>query len=296
MIDFEKIDWSNGGGFPLSAANLNRLEEGIDGSVKLTNKMTSHWWKKIKLKNSTYKLSSDVYYNLYYYVWETSGEEGTFFFSDSISVKEDSETGEVYIDLVNPTSKTVSYNSLSSISMTEKYFIYGTSTTKNGVTMYYGGSIYDIKDTTKQPVYGFSLSGVKIVKPDATYENTGFASSDVEDYYPNGWNKADSTFYTYLGIPFENGRETGRILTGWYYGDGEEARQISVGNRPKIVFLYKQVGSNYEVSYAPYCFGLATEEFSFGGISLTSEGFLVGIDTLSKTNGKGLKYGYVVFY
>ena len=310
MIEFEKKTWYDkkdtanaSKRIPISSANLNRFEDAIDYTVKNINDMTNYWWKKRTIEGGEITFPwNPGYYPVLCPDGTTPGGMNTqykIYYSDSVTIEVNKTTGSVYASLNSPTEKIVSYNSLdkNSIDMSGKYCIYNESTTKNGASLYYGGTIMRGWDDDPSWRYGFEFYNSLKALIIPTYGEEAFIASDNKDCYPDGWSETNDALYEYLGMPFENSRESWKMLTGWYYGDATSERLIETGCKPKLVILYNQLGDEYyEIDYAPYCYGMATEDFAFGGIQLADNGFLVGTNMSPSTNYKSEKFGYVVFY
>ena len=305
-MEFEKQKWYNKNDtanlsrrIPISAASLNRFEDGIKFAVDNTNNMINHWWKRLTIQDGqiSYPFNATTYG---YYIWDNQTTEAKIYYSDSVTIKLDETTGNAYASLDSPTERTITYQTLyngGSISISGKYCIYGDTTTKSGASLYYGGTVGYTWSSKTPHYYGFEFRGSLQAMITPVYGEVTFVSSDNKDEYPNGWSERDIAWYEYLGIPFENSRESWKMLTGWYYGDGTEERLIETGCKPKLVMLYNQLGDEYyEIDYAPYCYGMATEDFAFGGVQLADNGFLVGTNMSPSTNYKPEKFGYVVFY
>lgn len=309
-MEFEKKTWYDKNDtanlnkrIPISSANLNRFEDAIDYAVKNINDMTNYWWKKRTIEGGEITFPWDRgSYSVLCPGGTTPGGEKTeykIYYSDSITIEVNEATGNVYAYLNSPAEKIVSYNSLKkkSIDMSGKYCIYNESTTKNGALLFYGGTIIGKWDDDPSWRYGFAFGDSLKALIIPTYGKEAFVTSDNKDDYPDGWSETNGALYEYLGIPFENSRESWKMLTGWYYGDGTEERLIMTNCKPKLVILYNQLGNtSYEIDYAPYCYGMATEDFAFGGVQLADNGFLVGTNMSPSTNYKPKKFGYIVFY
>lgn len=310
MIEFKKKEWFDKTNtekrIPISAANLNRIEEGVDAAVKHTNDMTNYWWRKSKVVDAYLELLQ--YADRRFYLWDTEKETSTIYYSDSVTLKINANTGNIQAELNNPSSDTISNftvgDALHRSNLKGKYFIVGADgtsflkNTENDGTIYYCDGNMDDEDRGSQysPRYGFSVYA-HVVSLNKVYGDVEYISSQNPDAYNDGWNDVDACMYEYLGIPFENSRETTKgMITGWYYGDGMSQKLIRTVKKPKCVMVYESIGdSTYLVDYTPYLYGLATEVYSIGSVSIADNGFYVTNEP-SYLNRQSTRYYYIVFY
>lgn len=311
MIEFEMKEWFNqndtenqGKRIPISADNLNRIEKALSATVNHANDMTNHWWEKNEIREIKVQLVS-YQHDVYAYLWADANATSTLYYSRDVETGVNLETGEVYIELKKPTQKTISYNILDedSIGLSGMYFIIGSTSTKDGAQMYYGGGMGAKRNYDSGLDYGCHIGGTRDVAAFPLYSRIDLVSKGESDAYKEGWSSTDKAFYRYLGVPFENSIGSMRIATGWYIGDGAGERKITLSCKPKLILLYQELDDDYkyEISWASYCLGIATEEFSSGGIRWYDDGFMVGTEYHPNTNagvsysGK-VKYIYIVFY
>lgn len=311
MINFEKKTWYNKNDtpnldkrIPISATHLNRIEDVVSAVVEHENDMTSHWWRKSKITDiiveKVSKIDQYIYFDVFGY---TPAVAIDIYYSDSASVKTDSETGEQYVELDDPSVWNVSYNSLSvdktadATTLKNKYIVLSSTymnfpggeypfytsvtSTKNGGVLYYcsgsaSGSVQEVQVSSNgwQKRYRLNFSYLYTTQTRNIYGEEEYVSSPDRDAHPDGWNETELLMYEYLGIPFENSRESGGMITGWYYGDGTQNRLIKTAHKPKMVMSN---GSIYAVDYGS------------GNSLLTDDGFF-GMNAIAT------KYSYVVFY
>lgn len=130
--------------------------------------------------------------------------------------------------------------------------------------------------------------------------STQYVSSSNVNAYPDGVG-ADGTLYTFLGIPFENARESSLIVYGSYTGDGSAERIIDIGFTPSVVIIMHRQGSTYYTNSADYTIchgGIATKDMSCSSFSIVDDGFKVFYGSRSGdpyTNGKNGIYIFLAF-
>ena len=243
--DFYNIDDQN--------ENMNIIDRELknvaDVGSGILEQIGSHWWKRrvdevgtesivvSEVKSSVDHGSND---NLNYTV-------AMVYYSDSYTVADGIFT------LVNPSSvQWVGSNKSEVVTkLTGKYYIISKN---NGTVMYYGGGgsdafavdyviggiyfYHQIKNTTKYTI------------ETKVYENVGeyeyIHSTDRNAYPDNG--KDGSFSYTYLGVPFENARESTKFICGTYVGAGTSGvnnpNTITVDGIPQVVIVSTAGGVN----------------------------------------------------
>ena len=294
MINFEKQTWYNKNDqnnqdkrIPISAFHLNRIEEAISETVSHKNDMKSHWWGVSKITGNEVCVTDDSGCYSYFYPWTTTDQTSTIYYSDSVKLVVDNNTGETYMELENPTTQVISYNAFEESGMimfAYKYFMFDKVDTRDGGILYYHNYQYVRRVSTYSD--GFTKYGVdfySLYKPAIkdVYEKIGYVHSPNRDGYNDGLNENDGLIYEYLGIPFENSVESCGMITGWYYGDRSEQRLINTLRKPKRVIID-------DIHYAT--------DYGEGSIRLADNGFYVGTGSSFSYNGIGKKYQYVVFY
>ena len=281
-IDYTREEWYNANDaqnasnrVPISAFHLNRIETGIEQSVKAINDMNNYWWRIKRVSGSEFVVVSSAQVHRIHF-GEALNSALDFYYSDSISFKIDYETGEGRIELYDPSKISISYQKLTGGAVSDsilknKYFIIGAT---SGQTVYrmqnYGDGIIPYAASG----YDCLLAGTEVLTYVLKYDAVRYVSSDKEDGYITGWNSSEGVYYEFLGVPFENSIETPTITTGYYLGDGKTARIIETPRKQKIVILND---SFYSVDYGE-------------GDNLIDEGFYVG-----NKNDSGVRYYYIVF-
>ena len=176
MINFEKQTWYNKNDpnnqdkrIPISASHLNRIEDGVDYSVRLTNEMfnymSSYWWRKYEVTGVALRVINE-YTNHIEYPWTTKQDITTFYYSDSVSITYD-ETARAYrLKLDNYSSVDVSYNLLYGMAgegdlklLSGKYFVYGSTNPDNTSTVHHmasGGRIRFLNYSATQ--FGYEIT------------------------------------------------------------------------------------------------------------------------------------------
>lgn len=315
MINFEKKTWYNKNDtpnldkrIPISATHLNRIEDAVSAVVKHENDMKSHWWKTSRIVDIIIerisKVSTSEFFDFFDYQTAVAVD---IYYSDSVSVKVDSDTGEKYIELNEANTWNISYNNhgdASNSTLKNKYIILSvtetnysggthrfytsTTTTKNGGVLYYCNSSTSRADTYIYPssnsskhIYGLKFSDMYTTQTRNIYGEEEYVSSPDRDAHSDGWNETELLMYEYLGIPFENSRESGGMITGWYYGNNISNRFINTQHKPKRVVIN-------DVNYAT--------DYGNGHTWLADNGFYVGVTSSNTYNALATKYSYVVFY
>ena len=298
MIEFEKKTWydkndmpNQSKRIPISAAHLNRIEGALSDTVRQSNNMTNHWWRKSKVVDGYTEIPRYAT-SQSFYVWNNTYETTTIYYSSSVTIKVDDSTGELYVELDNPSSWVFSYNNLGSginNTLIQKYFIIEGTSTKNGLDLYYNGGVNRSDGVTTVPRFGFYISSFYHVTLHKVYGNVEYVNSADREAYIDGWDTANVVMYEYLGVPFENSREPScGITTGWYFGDGTYSRMIKIEHKPKCVVVYMENDSGF-----PEPRGIASEDYSCN-ISISDGGFVITYP--SDTNATQRKYYYTVFY
>ena len=289
MINFEKQKWYNKNDtenkdkrIPVSANHLNRIEDAISATVDHANDMAKHWWKTSRITGKEIYIPTTNSSN-HQFSLQSKVDTITFYYSETVKTMIDKQTGKVYAELENPSTWEISYNlhgdGYNSI-MSGKYFILGRANTRDDGVLYYlksGGYSYaSNKYVGSVNTYYLGFESKYLYEPafKDTYEEVGYVSSPNNDEYGDGLSEDDGLIYEYLGVPFENSRESGGMITGWYYGDGTQNRLIKTAHKPKMVMSN---GSIYAVDYGS------------GNSLLTDDGFF-------GMNAAATKYSYVVFY
>ncbi len=93
------------------------------------------------------------------------------------------------------------------------------------------------------------------------------------------------------------------LISGVYVGTGASSFSVNLGFKPRLVFVfatdYPFMTVNFSNSTVKSQMGLATEDYSSGGITVTSNGFRVSKTTISNVtvsyNEVAMVYGYVAF-
>ena len=281
---------------PISATQLNRIEDAIGQSVGVINSMFEYWWKKscvadVSIKPTASISSEEVY------LWGTRYESTDFYYSDSISTGVDKETGEGYVELVDPSSINLYYQRLAEDSggtyrnaLRNKYFMIGTTSGRDVYYMKNDGQLYPVGSDSPAN-YGVSIRSSEIHMCVITYGNAGYVSADKSDAYSNGWNSEEEVYYEFSGNPFENSLESLNIEVGYYSGDGTLNRVIKTHKKPICVWLNSATQSSTIQNST-----VVAELFSAGlhrdAVVITREGFVVG----GNANDKATVYNYIYFY
>ena len=300
MINFEKQTWYNKNDtanadkrIPITADHLNRFEEGIDYSVDGVNKMFNYWWRKSEVVDRGLIKTGTSAQGFGFYIWDSSSQETTVYYSDSASVNIDKSTGKGYIELDNPSSLNIAYNSVETDAIKNafksKYFMLGVTSGQEVYYMMSSGYTQRESNTSKEHQYGVTFRDVWKYKYFLTRGNLTYVESDKVNAYPNGWSSNTEAFYEFLGTPFENSRESFSMMDGQYCGDNTESRSIKTLQKPKCVWW--QPASSSQT--------IVTELFKLGSytsnISLADEGFII-TGNKSNTNYPGTIYSYIIFY
>ena len=248
MIDFEKQTWYNKNDIenaskriPISAAQLNRIEEVVSAMVDHTNDMANHWWERSLFTLGDVSLSKNKD-NLSFYLWGSTAETSVIYYSSTVKALMDEDTGEIVVALENPTAWEVSYDSHGGTNNTilnGKYFIFDKPSTLGGGNIYYSeGYSVRTNEGLGGKKYGLVLSNLCSVSIEGFYENIDYVSSPNKDEYSEGWNKGEGLFFRYLGVPFENARDSVKIQMGTYVGTGTTGMDnpcfLTFSDMPKI--------------------------------------------------------------
>lgn len=246
MINFEKQTWYNKNDednkdkrIPISAMHLNRIEDALLPVVNHANDMTNHWWRRSEFVGGDVKTASADSDGIFY-IWHTSSQTSTIYYSNKVNVLIDEDTGEVYAELESPTTWEVSYDSHGSSKtiLKGKYFIFNNPSTLGGDKIYYsGGETARLSEGSDPYKYGLRFYGLREVLIKGFYEYLDCVASPNKDEYINGWNKDESLYFEYLGIPFDNARSPIKIETGSYIGTGVSDISLTFDGTPYLVFI-----------------------------------------------------------
>ena len=196
------------GAFP--AIQGKTLQENVGD---ISDKLFSHWWKKKKLEQvisvDTTKRSLSVLNAL-----DSPSAVFTAYYADSFSSTVNPD-GSVTCTLINPEAVTFSYNDYTNATVLRgKYVV-----VNDGVndTCWYIDEASRVEPTIMSKYYVFFDAYEASIEE--TYIDYGYASSNSADTYSQGQNN-DGYYYEYLGIPFENARESVKIERLSYIGTG----------------------------------------------------------------------------
>lgn len=267
MVEYNKKEWhdeSDGILTPITAENLNNIEEGIDicakGINKIESELTDHYWRKSKVvdaKFNTVSAESNDFHMLGGYDMASYTED--LYYSDSISFEVDNNTGQPIIYLDNPSKVVCGYNILASTGFcmgANKYYIVG-STFGRPIHFSSSGNIYAHyqNDNTLGRNHGYYIANSRVVTSVAIYGDIEYVHSPNIGEYSNGWSEADSALYEYIGIPSNNAKETCRIKIGTYTGTGTYGEQYPVSipcdGTPKYVKIISVSGDMEFTSKMP---------------------------------------------
>lgn len=267
MINFKPQEWYNKSDTankdklrPISAANLNRIENVLSKVTQHTDDMEMHWWKRSqKVELDGYQILWDSKPEDKYFVFgNTTNDTVNIYHAASVSVKTDSGTGKKYIELDNPETWETNYKSLGSDNITtlkERFFIVGDGSVGNvfkkntigGGKVYYcsppSGYYTSAKyGDTANSTYGIVVYYLYKTVIASLYNPKDYVGSSDRSAYKEGWNEAEQLMYEYTGVPFEKARDsTLKIQTCSYSGSGSGNNVTLTFNfTPKIVFIQSQ--------------------------------------------------------
>lgn len=303
MINFEKKTWYNKNDadneakrVPISASQLNRIEDAISAMVSHENDMTKHWWRRSKKADGGVIKFADSKTSKVFWLWDTKSQTTDIYYSATASIKMDNSTGKQYFELDNPTTWTINFDSLGTSNwseLTNKFFIFKdegetfAKTTLDGGIMYYGAGVVNRRTGNMAAHdYGFGVEGMFETSIDITYDFLDYVSSPEKDTYAEGWNETELLMYEYLGVPFINSRESLDVDIGYYCGNLMSNRLIKTRKKPICVWWQPGISNT-----------IVTELFSHGNysthIQLSNDGFIISGNT--NVNNAGSKYDYIVF-
>ena len=258
------------------------------------SKYNLHWWKMRGYGahyEATVKSNSDPFK---YSVPSSGG--ANFYYSDTISVSQTDGT----ITLVNHKSVHVEWGQASGYSK-----IIGKYVGKNAFENLTEVQKFDSDVTFDSVGSGSSLvttfnGGVQTIYGVFVEEVTDWRyvfSQDSEAYPTSGI--VGGYQYEYLGVPFDNTLSSTKFVTGQYTGTGTTKRTISLGFKPRVVFLFgflnsqassiiiTEIGNSYFTSS-----GSGTSVLDSSNFEILEDGFMVA-KTYSWFNESGKSNAYL---
>ena len=327
MINFKQKEWFNKNDtasaskrIPFSASNFNRIEEGVGDCVEHINHTFGHWWEKKRLANGsvsnlTYSSSKSFYFT------DSSSEGILIYYSDSVDIKTNPSTGEIYSEFKDyETFSYVGYSNSGSnyyYDLQGKYIIFNSSNESFDISTMSGGDLYYIDGGfTRTRVssgssykYGISVSAIYSTILAANYSEPDYVYSYNVDKYREGWNITDQAYYKYLGTPFENARngERTKVTYGYYIGAGECGKStpntLMVNPTTKLVIIKESNISDMYDGFTMIFRGetiSGTTNYSVSSYKLTckwTDDELIWYNTSSSNNqlnSSGTIYNYIL--
>ena len=258
MINFEPQEWYDKSDTankdklrPISAENLNRIENVLSEVAQHADDMEMHWWKrskKIDAKDYNILWDSNIANKSFVFGSKASATIDIYY-ADSIIVKTDEITKKKYIELDNPITWSASWEKMSTgddKTLKGKFVIvsddnkFKTSAIDGGTAYYchapdsyYTSTKYNNADGT----YGLTVYYMYMVV-DFVYTFDSYVSSPNKNYYNEGWSQSDQLMYEYIGVPFNQAINSLKIQTRTYTGSGtSNTVSLTFDFTPKIVFV-----------------------------------------------------------